>query len=90
MKDTSIHVEFIGGPFDGHSQSIAATWDELASTVALPVNENVFRMLAGKTRGPARPSKTVAIYELRNDGEWKYYFLGSRSAAELHLESWQV
>jgi hypothetical protein len=91
MKQAQILVEFIGGPFDGHSQALSASSEELASTVALPVNDNVFRMLHGKLRGPARPSRTVALYELRRDEEaWKYYFLGSRMAAELNLENWQV
>lgn len=90
MKQTQIFVEFVGGPFDGHSQSLAASEDELATTVALPVNDNVFRMLEGKLRGPARPSRTVALYVLSRDGNWRYHFLGSRMASELNLEDWRV
>lgn len=83
-------LEFVGGPFDGHHQSIAVLPDQLAQTVALPVNENVFRMLDGKLRGPAQPSRTVALYELHQGAPWQYRFLGSRMASEFNLESWQV
>ena len=34
------------------------------STLALPVNENVFRMLEGEETGPACACPTVALYEL--------------------------
>ena len=90
MTESQIPVEFMGGPLDGYVQAFAATLDELAPTVALPVNENVFRMLAGKLRRPAQPSRTVALYELRFAGGWRYHFLGSRRAAELNLEHWRV
>ena len=89
---TQPHVllEFVGGPFDGHHQTISVPAEELAQTVALPVNDNVFRMLEGKLRGPAQPSRTVALYELSHHAGWQYRFLGSRRAAEFNLESWQV
>lgn len=84
-------LEFMGGPFDGHRQAIAAKLDELVPTVALPVNDNVFRMLDGKLRGPAVPSPTVALYELRSEAcGWRYHFLGTRRAADFNLESWCV
>lgn len=90
MKEPQIVVEFVGGPFDGHSQQVTTAESELASTVALPVNDNVFRMLEGRLRGPVRPSRTVALYELYHDQGWRYYFLGSRLPQELHLENWRV
>ena len=91
MSDNAILLEFVGGPFDGYSQIFSMDLTDLARRVALPVNENVFLMLDGKVKGPAAPSKTVAIYDLHyKDGDCKYYFLGARRAVELNLESWQV
>jgi hypothetical protein len=90
MKTTTIAIEFIGGPFDGHMQSVSATPDELLPSVALPVNENVLRMLDGQARGPARPTRTVAFYELQHDNGWRYCFVQSKRAAEFDLEGWLV
>jgi hypothetical protein len=57
----------------------------------LPVNDNVFRMLAGRRRGPAVESRNVALYELyHRNGQWRYYFVSTRPAAELNLEAWRV
>ena len=64
MIRREVKIEFIGGPFDGHTQSVFAPPASSKSTLALPVNENVFRMLDGKESGPASPSPTVALYEL--------------------------
>ena len=43
-------VEFMGGPYDGHCQSVPSA-ESLADTVALPVNRNIFRMLSGYWNG---------------------------------------
>ncbi|MGE0758976.1 MAG: hypothetical protein AB7O38_18300 [Pirellulaceae bacterium] len=90
MRREKMVLEFIGGPLDGHCQPIVAADDELIVTAAIPVNENVFRMLDGKPRGPARPSKTFALYELRRSPGPRYLFLGFRTAADLNAESWCV
>jgi len=89
-QTTAIPVEFIGGPFDGHRQVVAVPLEDLATPVALPINENVFRMLDGQGRGPAAPSQTVALYELRTDNGGRYFYLGSRPAVEFNLENWLV
>jgi hypothetical protein len=83
-------VEFIGGPFDGHSLYVSDMADGLATTVALPVNENVFRMLDGEDRGPAQPCRTAALYRLQGYDQGRYRFLRSCRAAELNYEAWQV
>lgn len=91
MVERSIQLEFVGGPFDGHTQAFSPPLNELGSTVALPVNENVFRMLDGRRRGPAVASRNVALYELyHRNGTWRYYFTGTRRAAELNLQTWRV
>jgi len=56
MEEESIQLEFVGGPFDGYVQAFMTATADLAKRVALPVNENVFLMLDGKSRGPAAPS----------------------------------
>ena len=91
MDEESIQLEFVGGPFDGYVQVFMTAASDLAKRVALPVNENVFLMLDGKSRGPAAPSRTVAIYDLQDkDGDVQYQFMGTRLAAELNLGSWCV
>jgi len=86
-----IRLEFVGGPFDGHEQDFEAPLNHLASTVALPVNDNVFRMLHGQHRGPAVPTRSVALYELRQALRgWKFFFLETRRAAELNLARWEI
>ena len=87
---TEIEVEFIGGPFDGHSQRVPDRASDLAATVALPVNENVFRMLDGKARGPVRPLRGVALYEHDPDDDGRYVYVGSCPASQLHLDNWRV
>jgi hypothetical protein len=86
-----ICLTFHGGPLDGHAQTIDADDSELIDTAAIPINENVFRMLEGLPRGPARPSRTFAVYELRRDADGRsYQFLCFRRAADLNAESWCV
>ncbi|HET6879593.1 MAG TPA: hypothetical protein VFI31_05550 [Pirellulales bacterium] len=75
-------VEFIGGPYDGHQQSVPSA-DALADTVALPVNQNIFRLLSGLPASENVRNTSIAIYELEMvEGAAKYYFLGATSGAE--------
>jgi hypothetical protein len=90
MIRPEVRIEFIGGPFDGHTQTIFAPPKSYKSTLALPVNENVFRMLDGQDAGPARPSPTVALYELEGDDDRQYRYIGTRPAAEFGLNNWRV
>jgi hypothetical protein len=83
-------VEFIGGPFDGHSLYVSDIPDGLATTVALPVNENVFRMLDGESRGPVSPCRTAALYQLQGHDQGRYYFLRSCRASDLDVKQWQA
>ncbi|HEV3343945.1 MAG TPA: hypothetical protein VG125_26460 [Pirellulales bacterium] len=78
----SNRVEFIGGPYDGHRQTVPSP-EGLAETVALPVNRNIFRMLSGLPAAGDAHTTSIAIYELEAlDGSPRYYFLGTTSAAE--------
>ena len=90
MNQSLTTVELIGGPFDGLALVLSPAWDDLAPTVALPVNDNVFCMLDGRVAGPARPCRSVALYELRQPEDRRYHYLCSRRAEELNLENWQV
>ena len=93
MIRDEVRIEFIGGPFDGHTQAVYALPPSYRSTLALPVNENVFRMLEGKETGPACLSPTVALYELFDqpvDGERQYRYIATRPAAEFGLQGWKV
>lgn len=82
-------IEFIGGPFDGYCQAFEEPSERLAETVALPVNENVFRMLEGQSRGPAQPTRTVALYE-RFDRDHRFFFTGSCLPQDFNLQDWRV
>jgi hypothetical protein len=90
MLRPEIRIEFVGGPFDGHEQTIFAPPKSRNSTLALPVNENVFLMLDGRKTGPARLSPTVALYELRGHEDRHYHYVGTRPAAEFGLHGWKV
>jgi hypothetical protein len=79
---TRDRIEFIGGPYDGHRQGVPSA-EELADTVALPVNRNIFRMLSGLPATENVRTTSIAIYELETvGGAPRYYFLGTTSATE--------
>lgn len=79
---TTNRVEFVGGPYDGHCQTVP-TPDALAATVALPVNRNIFRLLSGLPAAGDARTTSIAIYELELVESWpRYYFLGTTSPAE--------
>jgi hypothetical protein len=78
----SNRVVFIGGPYDGHRQTVPSP-EELSDTVALPVNRNIFRMLSGLPATGEVRTTSIAIYELEaTDGLPRYYFIGTTSPAE--------
>ena len=88
MAATTYLIEFIGGPFDGHRQTISIPAESLAETVALPVRRNIFQMLNGQTGAPDTPTTSIAIYELEViHGRRRYYFLGATSATKPFAET---
>lgn len=77
-------VRFVGGPFDGHEQTISINPERLAETVALPVSEYIFELLAHRTGGDPRET-SIALYEL-GDPELThglvYHFIGATAAVK--------
>lgn len=70
LFDTSIAIEFIGGPFDGHKQVIACSPEHLASTLAVPAHCPD----AGTTRTAPH---TLALYALdRSRPAWCFRHTG--------------
>ena len=83
MRSPFYHVDFIGGPFDGHRQPISIPPAALASMAAFPISQNVFRLLNNEASEPDSPTRSLAIYELAIvDEQPRYHFLGSASAAQ--------
>jgi len=88
MAANQYEIEFIGGPFDGHHQSLSIPVNSLAETVALPVSRNIFRLLAGYHAAPDAPATSIAIYELEIIGsQRRYYFLGATSSSQPFAET---
>lgn len=88
MAANHYEIEFIGGPFDGHRQSLSIPVNSLAETVALPVSRNIFRLLAGYQAAPEAPATSIAIYELEIiGGQRRYYFLGATSSSQPFAET---
>jgi hypothetical protein len=87
MKQSKVTlVSFLGGPFDGHAQTVSYPPEELNVIAVLPVNANILNWVSGVPLGPRRPATSLAIYALERDGEEiSYLFLGP-SAPETHPE----
>ena len=87
MASTPYEIEFIGGPFDGHRQTVSIPVASLADTVALPVSRNIFRLLSGCNSVPGEAATSIAIYELEElHGQQRYYFLGATSSSQPFAE----
>ena len=67
MFEDYYSLEFCGGPYDGYSQQVSIPHANLLEMVSLPVNRNVLRVIQGESPGPDSPTKSVAIYELREN-----------------------
>ena len=84
-------VEFIGGPFDGHRESVPHDPQYLSEDLAWLVSDNVYRLLEGKPHGLKRPTTSIALYERqKREGRWCYCFLGTVSATEWLVEHLDV
>ena len=79
-------IQFIGGPFDGHTQQNCIQPADQANLVALPVSRGVFQLLDGRPPEDSAPLTSVAIYERDvADDEVRYRFVMSRSPLQFHI-----
>lgn len=84
-------VEFVGGPFDGHRQTIRLPSEDRREVIAIPVNENVFRLLEGVRQGPKSLPSSIAVYELRKrKGSCRYHFTGAKSPNEFDVKNQRI
>ena len=80
-------VEFVGGPFDGHRQSIRLSTTEEQEVIAIPVHEKVLRQLAASPPVCSAFVTSVAIYELRQcKRKYHYQFLSANAPRDYDLE----
>jgi hypothetical protein len=87
MNEAATLVEFIGGPCDGYNMTMQP---ELPRAVAIPLNQNVFRVLGGQKSGPPLPCETIAFYKLANPEDGRYRFLGACRTSDLNVKDWAV
>ena len=79
-------VEFVGGPFDGHRQTIRPSSYGYREVIAIPVSENVFRALVGDPQRLNAAVSSIAVYELRKRlGVYRYHFAGARTPKEFQV-----
>ncbi|MCA9266328.1 MAG: hypothetical protein R3E01_02440 [Pirellulaceae bacterium] len=72
------HVEFFGGPLDGHIHVVSLPTDELNDVAAIPVNQNVIEMLGGHRAQQKGPATSIAVYVRQDDrAGGQYHFLRS-------------
>lgn len=84
-------IEFIGGPLDGYDYRASLPDEGLGDVVALPINQNVVRMLNGEGRGEVTGPSSVALYELdRQDEALRYQFVVAGAPTEFELMGWKV
>jgi hypothetical protein len=86
MCSRIVHIQFVGGPYDGHVQPFGDPG--LIQQLSLPVNENLLPLLKGETLRPSTPINSLARYRLRQVGEnWQYQFVELLSAKEIDFEA---
>ncbi len=86
-----VEVEFVGGPFDGHRQATRASSGNWQDVIAIPVNGNVFRIMAGSPGASQSPVNSFALYELRkHEGDYCYHFVGRKSPKEFGVENLRI
>jgi hypothetical protein len=60
----TIHVSFVGGPYDGCISTTQPGNNDLSMQIEMPVSPNVLRLLAGEVAGDEAPIRAVASYRL--------------------------
>lgn len=80
MSSQRYQVEFVGGPLDGHQQTITVPVEELNEIATFPINRNLFRLLGRRPGGKPHPVTSVAVYRLECDAQGRRYrFAGAGS-----------
>jgi hypothetical protein len=75
-------VQFLGGPFDGHVQSVRLHQTSLAKVAALPVSSDILQML-GSEVAPQTSATSEALYRLDETAhEPRYRFIKSVAPVE--------
>jgi hypothetical protein len=60
----TIHVSFVGGPYDGCVSTTQPGNNQLSTQIEMPVSPNVLRLLCGEAAGDEKPIRAVASYRL--------------------------
>ena len=68
------HVEFVGGPLDGHRHSFTHEVERLPGVARLMVSPEVLRVLIGEQKILSGPPTSTAVYSLSRDDEVLRYF----------------
>ena len=80
-------IEFIGGPFDGHHQTLSIAPEELAPEAVMPVSRNMFRLMEARVPTRSEPLTSIAIYRRDESADGcRYRFVAARSPTQLRIE----
>lgn len=75
MFDEVNQIKFLGGPLDGHTQTLRVPLEQLVEIATFPINRNFFRLMNRHPAGKPHPVTSVAVYRLvRENGELTYLF----------------
>lgn len=79
-----ILIEFVGGPFDGHKQPVPVPRGGLQGRLLLPVNEDIFRVIAGEKPTGTGTTTSFAVYRVEVAGDRvRCRFVGAKSPGEI-------
>ena len=80
-------IEFIGGPFDGHQQPLTIAPGDLATEAVMPVSQDMFRLMEGRTPTRSEPLTSLAVYRREDPADaCRYCFVAARSPTQLQTE----
>ena len=80
-RPSSLEIQFIGGPYDGHRATCVSDPEYLAPDLAWFVGDHLFRMLDGKKIKPQWPDDERRLVSTASmNGVYRYLFTGATSA----------
>jgi hypothetical protein len=80
MYQDALEVRFVGGPLDGHVQSLRVREDQLVNQATFAINRNLFRLMGRNPAGKPHPVTSIAHYRLEREADdYRYRFLGAVS-----------